>query len=956
MTFFPRTVNTEGRPQVRPEPAGAPRHVRASDQSRLRGSRKNNLPHPASGFVGRQDGIVEVGALLGRSRLVSLTGPGGMGKTRLALEVAGRAGDHYPDGVWLVELGAHTHASSLTEAVANALPTQDHRAGPRSAEDVARQIGEQRLLLVIDNCEHVVAASAGLVAHLLRSCPALDVLVTSREALEIAGEHNRIVRPLSLPEPDQVNAESLASSEAGQLFVRRATEAGPLFRLTDASAGIVAEICRRLDGLPLAIELAARRTSSLSPADVLERLDGRFRLLNSGNPNAPSRHQTLLGVLEWSQDLLTTAEATLLRRLSVFAGWTLAAAEEVCTGDPVIRAEVVDHLGALVRKSLVVVEEHEDGDEEVRYRLLETIRAWADARLAAASECFSVQRTHAVWCVELAERADSELGGRHPKPWLDELETEHNNLRAALEWARTAGEVELGLRLVNALARFWRARGHIQEGKQWLEWAIVASVESPIPLQAKALRAAGLLRGLLGDIVSALPLLEQSSALYTEIGDHDASLCACSPSFLMARNPRQALPLLEERVVICRRTGDTNALAHLLHSVGQVHYIMCDIDDARRSFEECAHLGRGAADGEALRSGLLGLARLDLILGDLIGAEAWAAEARVEADAAADDDDAALALGFLGEVARMRGRWDKARSLLTEALSRARQGGMPVGIARAHYFRARLAESEGDQEAAELYEKSLAVVRSGEAPVVHEVRCMLGLGSVAEMDGDLNGAAAHLLEALEMAQGIGDLLASAEALHRLSIVASRQGKAEEASILGHRGLELHHRIGALPGIASSLESLAGLAAEGRPEVAVRLFAAAHALRFPQGYARSQAEQVRHEQHFALAREGLGDKTFATAWAEGEALSVDEAVAYASRGRRSASRPVNGWDSLTTAEREVVRLVSQGLSNPEVGRRLFISPRTVGHHLTHVFDKLGIRSRGALTKELAGRQL
>lgn len=954
MPLLPQSAGKEGRPELRTaEPSAfSPRRGRVSwDAPHVHGGPRHNLPHSVSGFVGRREEVVEVGALFGESRLVTLTGPGGMGKTRLALEVAGRAASRYPDGVWLVELGALADPSRLPEAVADALPGRDHRAHPHSAEEVAHQIGARRVLLVLDNCEHLVEACARLAEHLMRTCPALDVLATSREALGIVGEQSWTVRPLSLPAPNQQSARSLATVEACELFLQRAAETSPRFRLTDEAAASVAEICRRLDGMPLAIELAATRVASLSLADILERLDDRFRLLNAASPTVPARHQTLLGALEWSHDLLTPAEAALLRRASVFAGLTLAAAEEVCAGGAVPRVDVVNHLAALVSKSLVVVEARDEG---VRYHLLETIRVWAGVKLVDASESFAVHRAHAIWCLALAERAEEEFGGRHPKPWLDQLEAEHDNLRVALEWARDNGEVEIGLRLVTSLANFWRLRGHISEGQRWLEWGVVASVEAPVPLQAKALRAAGLLRGLLGDIVSALPLLEQSSALYAETGDDEASLCACNPTFLMFRNPRQALPVLGEKAAFCRRTGDTNGLAHLLHSTGHVQYILGAEDEARRHFEECVQLGRGAADGEALRSGLLGLARLDLLVGDLIGAEGWAAEARALADDVDDAGDSATAWALLGEVARARGQWDRAQGLLDESMRLAREVGWPLSIACALYFRARLAESQGHEEAGALFERSLSVARATEVPVFHEVRCLIGLGSAAAAEGDLSAAGGLFLEALEMAQGIGDAVASAEALDRLGTVARGQRKGDEAAMLGHRGLELYKQVGALPAIASSLESLAGLAAEGRSEVAARLLGAAQAIRDPQGYARSRPEQAAYELDLARVRSALGAEAFAAAWDEGAALSPEEAVAYALRGRRSRDRPTSGWDSLTSAENEVVRLVGEGLSNAEVGRRLFISPRTVGHHLTHVFDKLGIRSRGALIKELAGR--
>lgn len=950
MPVHPQSTGPARRPDLRSEPGDlAARRARGPD--RLHNLAKGNLPHPPSGFVGRRQEIAEVGALLGDVRLVTLTGPGGIGKTRLAIEVATRAGFRYPDGVRLVELGDLADADRLPEAVAAGLPAPDRRT--RSVQDLAALIGRRHLLLVLDNCEHLVHACAHLVEHLLRYCPAVDVLATSREGLGIVGEHSWPVRPLSLPDPCEPSMRTLAASEAGALFLHRATEANPRFRPTDATAGTIAEICRRLDAMPLAIELAAVRIPSLSPASILERLDDRFRLLSGGGPTAPARHRSLLAALEWSHDLLTPDEVTLLRRVSVFAGWTLKAAEEVCALPPLLDVDVVDRLVGLVGKSLVLVEER---DEDVRYRLLESVRAWATVKLDADPESGAVRRAHALWCLGLAEKADEALGGRHPKPWLDDLEVERDNLQAALEWARASGEIEIGLRLVTALARFWRLRGHVHEAQRWLGWAVLNGNDAPPALRARALRAAGLLRGQAGDIVSALPLLDQSSALYAEAGDADASLCPCTTTFLMNRNPRQALPVLEEKVTLCRRSGDLRGLAHLLHSMGQVHLVVCAADDARRHFQECVQLGRGAAESEALRLGLLGLARLDILVGDLTAAEAWAAEAKVEADAVADADDAALALVLLGEIARCRGRFDRARRLLDDALEQARQGGWPVGIGRALYFRGRLAEAEGDPEAASLYERSLEVGQVGEGPVVHEIRCRVGLGSAAELAGDLDAAAGHLLEALEMAQAVGDLAVSAEALHRLSIVAHHRGKDTEASVLGHRALELSLRVGSVSGISSCLELLAGLAADIRPEAAVRLLGAAQAMRDRQGIARTCPEQVRHAHDLATLRCTIAGPELEAAWTEGSALSVEEAVAYALRGRRSGDRPVSGWDSLTTAEKEVVRLVCQGLSNPEVGRRLFISPRTVGHHLTHVYDKLGVRSRGALAKELAGRDL
>ncbi len=761
-----------------------------------------------SSFIGRRQDVAHVASLLSRSRLVTLTGPGGMGKTRLAIQVAIGLTPAFVDGVWLVELGALTDAEVLPEAVAVVLPGIRSDLGPQLIDDLATHIGEKSMLLVLDNCEQMVEGCGHVVDVLLRRCPRLRVLATSREPLGVGGEHRWSVGSLSLPESVGCDAAALRASEAGELFVQRATEAFSDFQLTEAMAATVSDICRRLDGMPLAIELAAARLTSLSPTDVLERLDDRFRLLATDSRTVAARHQTLAATLEWSHDLLSPAEARLLRRLSIFAGWTLEAAEEVCagperpgragdtgperpgragdTGPDLQREEVVDLLARLVSKSLVIVETRGD---RLRYSFLETIRAWARLKLEAASEAAAMARRHAAWSLGLAQQADGELGGSRPRPWLDLLDAEHDNFRAALEWARESDDRELGVQLAVALATFWRTRGNLREGLGWLEWAVAAGDECPIPLRAMLLRKTGLLRGMLGDITGALPLLEESSALFADCGDHDASLCTCSSTFHMFRNPRQSLPGLEENVDRCRRAGGSSKLAHFLWALGQGYFLLGELPDARRHFEESVQLGRGDADGEALRSALFGLGRVAVLLGEHDAAEAAFGEARTQAEELGDVDDVATALGLLGDLARVRGDWDGARRLLSESMRLSRAGNSPGSVARAMYFSARLAEAESSDGsgAGALFEEALSLGRAGGAPSFHEARCLLGIGSAAQADGSHSIAAGHFLEALATAQAIEDKQATAQAFDRLSRVARLDGRLDEADTLARRG-------------------------------------------------------------------------------------------------------------------------------------------------------------------------
>lgn len=939
-------------PQSAPTPAvhheDGPGDVRPSAADR-----RHNLPHLPSSFVGRCAEVADLSALLGYSRLVTVTGPGGMGKTRLALRVAARVASRFPSGVWLVELASLSDPARLPGAVSAVLPGANSGADLPTAEDIAARIADQEMLIVIDSCEHLVDACAHLVELLLKSCPALGVLTTTREPLGIAGEHVSALGPLALPAADAVDAAAVAASGAGELFVRRAAATSPGFTLTDETAPTVAELCRRLDALPLALELAAARVASLTVTEILERLDDRLVLLNAGSRTAHERHRTLAGAFEWSHDLLTPTEATLLRRLAVFAGWTIDAAEAVCAGGDVEPTDVVDLMAALVNKSLVV---RDAGDARVRYRLLETVRLWAAEKLDAAPEEADVRRRHAVWCLAVAEAAEAKAGRKQA---VEQLDVEHDNLSAALAWARSGEESAVGVPLAIALVPYWQAKGLVREGVAWLDWAIVAAASCPVPVQARALRGAGMLHGLLGDIGSALPLLEQSVALTVTTGS-DGAACNCNPMTLMFRNPRQALPTLEERIAFCRRTADTKGLSHLFLTCGQAHFFLADAAQARLHFEELVRLGREEADGIALRSGLFGLARVAFLEGDFATAELNVTEARAMAEAEGDLDDGGTALAFLGDLARARGDWAQSRDLLETAERMARATTSPLSIARAMYLLARLAEWEGGhspEELEALFERSLTLGQASGAPAYHEVRCLIGVGSATEARADATAARGAILESLEKAQAFDDPQATAMAFDHLSGLAAVQGKPDEAWMLACRGLELHHRIGALPGVVSSLELVAGLAtAGGRHEFAGRLLGCASTAREAHGYARSHGEQLRHDADIVALRSGLGTTVFTTAWAEGVASSLDEAVVYVLRGRGSRDRPASGWESLTPAERDVVRLVREGLTNPDVGRRLFISPRTVGHHLTHVFDKVGVRSRHALIKELIAREL
>ncbi len=473
-----------------------------------------NLPLLLTSFIGREPDVDTVRQLLGKTRLLTLTGAGGCGKTRLALEVAQWAAQTsaYTDGIWLVALAPLSDEAVLVPTVAAVLGARE-RTGERLLETLTTFLRPKQVLLLLDNCEHLVLACAQLADALLRGCPRLTILATSREPLSIGGERPWPVPSLRLPDPRRVRTlAAVAACEAVQLFVQRAQVVRPAFTLTEQNSGLAEQICRRLDGIPLAIELAAARLSSLSLEQILARLDDRFRLLTGGSRTALPRQQTLRATLDWSHDLLSDRERLLLRRLSEFAGgWVLEAAEAVCVGHGIEAEEVLDLLAGLVAKSLVAPTEGRAGS---RYGLLETMRQYGREKLVTAGEERALRDRHLTWYLALAEQAAQRIGGAERELWLDRLEAELENLRSALRWSSLEeGRYEAGLRLAAALEDFWYVRGYVGEGRRWLEELLARAGSVSAVFRARALAVVALLTYCQADYGQAMTYFESAHAL-----------------------------------------------------------------------------------------------------------------------------------------------------------------------------------------------------------------------------------------------------------------------------------------------------------------------------------------------------------------------------------------------------------------------------------------------------------
>jgi len=567
--------------------------------------------------------------LLASHRLVTLVGPGGVGKTRLALAVAEGIYGVYPDSVWLIELAPLADPGLAPGTVTRALRLREEPGRP-VLETLRDHCGGKSMVLLLDNCEHLLSACTALAGALLRSAPALRILATSREALGVAGECCYRVPPLSVPDPEHLPSPELAGSyEATRLFVARAQERRNSFAQSATNARAVAEICARLDGLPLAIELAAARVATMSVEMIAAHLHDRFRLLTTGSGDLPTRQRTQRATLDWSWDLLGGRERALLGRVSVFAGgWTLEEAAVVCAGQEMDYWAVVDGLDGLVNRSLVSMDETSDG--AVRYRLLETVRQYAWERLAAASEEDATRDLHLTHFLARAEQAVQAFRGPELGTWLDRLETEHDNLRAALGWARTRARGEEGLRLAAALAPFWEMRGHIAEGRRQLEEMLADHQGSP-STRARGLNGAGI--------------------LVMREGEH-----------------RTSLALYQEALALRRELGDTLGMAVSLTNVGNAHVELGEYEQAEPAYAAALDLYRAVGDQSGVATAFNNQAVATRELGQYERAEALAKESLALRRAQGDLRGVAEATNNLAQVASVQGRHERAEALFKEGL------------------------------------------------------------------------------------------------------------------------------------------------------------------------------------------------------------------------------------------------------------------------------------------------
>lgn len=671
----------------------------------------SRLPVPRTSFVGRENELDEVRKLLADTRLLTLIGPGGCGKTRISLEVASAPDMAAARRVWFVELGPIEDPDAVPRAIASTLGVPDDPER-RLLEAIAASIASNETLLVVDNCEHVAESSAAAIDELLGMCPGLRVLATSREALGVAGETRMRLNPLSVPEAGPTDVpEELYDHDSVRLFCDRASLSDPGFSLTAHNAAAVAAICRRLDGIPLAIELAAGRIPLLSPAELASRLDDRFKVLASSLRDVPERQRTLRGAIDWSYDMLGEVERGLLTRLALFSGtFSLEAAEAVCAGGDISGANIFELVDALVARSLVQLHV---GPHDTRYRLLESIREYAAEKLAASGEEIAVRARHLRWFGKLAEQAERELHGPDQGRWLDALESDYENLRAAMLWALGHDRPEEALRLGVPLSAFWEVRGYLGEGRSWLEAALASS--PPSPIQARALLRAATLARIQGDFAATRSFSSRALALLEQSGDEQG--IASSLTILgSVSEGEHAVSLSGSSLSLARHLREVSGLTASMRQLGALAWEQGDHASVRALHEESLSIARRIGDASS------------------------------EADS----------LTWLGNVAYSTGMWDDAKARYDEALALTRRLGDRRREADVLSNLGLVAQAQHDSAtAADLHRQSLLVRREIGHRRGIAISC-LSLAELALAAGDEAEARARLNESLSLAADLGD--------------------------------------------------------------------------------------------------------------------------------------------------------------------------------------------------------
>jgi predicted ATPase/DNA-binding NarL/FixJ family response regulator len=914
----------------------------------------NNLPRELTTFIGRRAELRELRGLLAEARLLSLTGAGGCGKSRLALQAAAEAADRFSDGIWLVELASIDDGHLIGAALANALRVRP-LPGCDPLSTAIAHLKSRRALVIVDNCEHMLEPVRDVTVALLEACPEITILATSRSPLALPMETTWLVPSLSLPRPCAVDPiETLVGSDAASLFVERARRVRRDFVVHGQNAAALASVCSKLDGMPLAIELAAVRVRVMSLEQIDAALSDRLGLLTAAPHATLSRHATLRASMEWSHDMLPPEERGLFRRLAVFTGgFTLDAAHAVAGSDRGEPTRTLGTLAPLVDQSLVVAE---DCDGTVRYRLLETVREYALERLREAGELETLHDEHCDFFVQLAERAESSLVSGGARASLSILDEDAANLAAALEWALER-KPDHALRLCAALAAWWKVRGMFAQGDAACTRALAVSRPEGDALRARVLWAQGYLLRYAGRYEDAVRPARRALELAAPIGELSTMARALHVLGMLRSTPDPigSRPLLERARALARDSGDDWCFAGATIFMGWSYAFTDDYDQADRLFDECEAIVERLNYDEFAAWRFFGMSWRHQIEASFDRFFELAERAVAASRRMGEPVSEGVVRAVMAHTDLLQGRPEQALERIAATRERASATDPGYALHQTDAAFGYIQAAFGDFGSATAYLES--TVESGLDSGWLLAPVLLQLAEVKRLAGDSAGAEHYARRGLDVATRISSPWHEAWAKWMLGRLATDRRDWSRADALLHEALAAQAERKMYLRITQSLDALAELAAaRGSPEAATRLLAAADSARADLGIGRWAPDERTYAALTSDLRAALGDPAFSDAWREGADLSLEAAVAWVRRGRGSRKRPPDGWESLTPTELAVARHAATGLTNPDIAKAMFIERGTVKSHLSRIYAKLGVRNRAQLTAEVARREL